>query len=461
MGAPKNLTHLTWAEGWRKLAHLAAFWPAFLLPWLTPGQAILIAFALVLMNVFILPRLGKILYRTEEPGLGALEIVLYPFAVMACAAAFGWVGEATGNPPWYIPFAATWFALACIDPIIGIACRLLPIGPTLPWNSRKPVLAICLGALTACLPTWLLAHWVLPPHSPMGWTWLFAMVCFCALVETAWFGIADNLVIPFSLCVIIPFIPSPLFAEVGVFDMGLGPNWALILVPLAFGIAAFTARLLTVSGSILGGLLALVLMLANPWLFAFLGGFFILGNLATRFGLQRKQGLGIAEARGGKRGAAEVFGAMGMAAWMTPLVHLTRSESEGVAHAALLVCIAPLVAKTMDTVSSEIGKAMTGKTFSPLSLRAVPPGSQGGVSLGGTLWGLVAAVALGLPILLLGWGNWVDVLILIGIALIANLFESYWGEWAAPRGMDQGAHTNVLMTMVAAILAWIAWIGIR
>ncbi len=243
--------------------------------------------------------------------------------------------------------------------------------------------------------------------------------------------------------------------------MGLGPNWALILVPLAFGIAAFTARLLTVSGSILGGLLALVLMLANPWLFAFLGGFFILGNLATRFGLQRKQGLGIAEARGGKRGAAEVFGAMGMAAWMTPLVHLTRSESEGVAHAALLVCIAPLVAKTMDTVSSEIGKAMTGKTFSPLSLRAVPPGSQGGVSLGGTLWGLVAAVALGLPILLLGWGNWVDVLILIGIALIANLFESYWGEWAAPRGMDQGAHTNVLMTMVAAILAWIAWIGIR
>jgi uncharacterized protein (TIGR00297 family) len=463
---------LTTAEVFRKLAHMAAFWPAFLLPWLTPGQALLIAFALVLMNVFVLPKVAKILYRKTEPGLGALEIILYPSAVMACILAFGFdfnistltnassleslpASEAMGKPAWYLPIVAAWFGLAIVDALIGIACRLLPYGPTFPWNDRKPILAVTLGALVACLPAWLLATWALPNIETAHWIGLFAMVFLAASAETAWFGIADNLIIPFSLSVLIPFIPSPLFPVAHLNALFASLDFWLV-VPFAFGIVAYWAGLLTLGGSVLGGFMALLLILAHPWLFVFLGGFFLLGNLATLLGRKRKHELGIAEARGGKRGAAQVFGAMGMAAWMTPLVHLTSISPQ-----ALLVCIAPLIAKTMDTVSSEIGKALAGRTLSLKTFRSVPPGTDGGVSLGGTLWGLSAALALCLPILALRWGGILDVAALLGIAILANLFESYWGEWAEKRGMDPQAHTNVMMTLVAAILGWIYWIGTR
>jgi uncharacterized protein (TIGR00297 family) len=231
---------------------------------------------------------------------------------------------------------------------------------------------------------------------------------------------------------------------------------ALFAVPALFGLLAWAARLLTPGGAVAGALMAFLLMRADPRLFAFLAGFFLLGNLATRFGFARKQARGIAEARGGRRGAAEVFGAMGAAAWMTPLAHLARAGGADVTP-MLLVAAAPLAAKAFDTVSSEIGKAVGGTTISLRNLRAVAPGSKGGVSLAGTLAGLAAAALLAAGVVPLGLGGWGAAAVLIGIALIANVFESYWGEYAARRGLDQGPHANILMTMAAAVLAWLAF----
>lgn len=500
---PSQPIRLTWGETRRKLAHMAAFWPALFLPWLTPLQSLGATFLLLLMNVFILPKLAHGLYRAEESGQGALEIILYPAALMACVIAFGSAGASdvphmlprvtdaipgggaavlghalpasgAGKPAWYLPVAAAWFALAFVDAGIGMACRLLPNGAALPWNPRKPALAVGLGAAAAFIPAWLLIHAAsalaaapmlaarLPPAFASGmaaapWPSIALLIFISAAAETAWFGVADNLVIPFFPCALAPLIPNCAWVTQEL----LGPNAYWAPAAAAFGVAAYATGLLTLGGSFLGAILSLILILANPWLFAFLGGFFVLGNLATRFGASRKRALGIAEARGGKRGAAEVFGAMGMAVWMTPLVHLANNATApGPAlHATLLVCIAPLIAKTMDTVSSETGKALKGKTISLRTFKSVPPGSEGGVSMAGTLLGLAGAVILALAILPLGWGGFRDALGLSLIALLANAFESYWGEWAARKGMDPGAHTNVLMTLAAAVLGWLLWIG--
>jgi len=468
---------LTWAETRRKLAHMAAFWPAFLLPWMSPIQALAMAFALVLMNMFILPRAAPGLYRDGASGRGALEIILYPAALMACVIAFAGPyataeGAAAGTWPamggegkraWYLPAAAAWFALAFVDAFIGFACRLVPKGPSLPWNRRKPALGMLLGALAACLPAWILARWAMPALEPAAWAALGLLLLAAALAETAWFGVADNLIIPFFVCILIPLFPNPLSAAAAFPSL----SWIWI-IPAAFGLAAYAGRMLTAGGALLGAVMALLLVLADPWLFVFLGGFFALANAATRFGRARKESLGIAEARRGRRGAAEVFGAMGLAAWMTPLVHLGgRGQEAGIGAPgepgplalALLVCVAPLIAKTMDTVSSEIGKATAGRTISLRSLRLVPPGTEGGVSLAGTLAGLGAAMLIATGILPLGWGGWSEVAALTVIAVAANVFESLWGEWAARKDMNQGPHANVLMTLVAAVLAWMLWIA--
>jgi uncharacterized membrane protein len=139
---------------------------------------------------------------------------------------------------------------------------------------------------------------------------------------------------------------------------------------------------------------------------------------------------------------------------MTPLAYLARARGEDVTP-MLLVAVAPLVAKSFDTVSSEIGKAAGGATISLRTFRRVAPGSEGGVSLAGSLAGLAAGTALAAGIVPLGWGSWPQAAILVAIALAANIFESYWGEYAARRGLDQGPHANVLMTALAAVSAWL------
>lgn len=460
---------LTPAEIRRKAAHAAAFWPALFLPWLTPLQALGVTAALLFMNLFILPRAAPGLYRAEADGMGALEIILYPAALCACVAATGF--PAGGKPGWYLPLGAAWFALAVVDASIGLCCRLFPGGRALPWNPRKPVAGVLLGAALAAGPAWLLARWAIDSaglaadgsSGAQAWAGFWVLYLAAVLAETAWFGVADNIVIPFTVCVLMPLVPNPLWMA-GATGTGVTGDWApyglTLLVPIAFGISAWAAKLLTPGGAVAGGAMAFLLMRAEPWLFAFLGGFFVLGNLATRFGMARKQARGIAEPRGGRRGAAQVFGAMGVAAWMTPLAHLARGRGDDVTP-LLLVAAAPLVAKSFDTVSSEIGKAVGGTTISLRSFRIVPPGSEGGVSLAGSVAGLSAGAALAAGIVPLGWGSWAEAALLLAIAVMANIFESYWGEYAARRGLNQGPHANILMTLVAAVAAWLLFAAMR
>jgi uncharacterized protein (TIGR00297 family) len=492
---------MTSGEWLRKSAHVAAFAPALLLPWLTPGWALLIAGFFLLQNVFLLPRLAPRLYRPDVRGHGALEIILYPAAVAACLLAYGLdpgsgaAGQdffppdaragAPSASPWYLAPMFAWFALGILDACIGIGCRLLRAGPILPWNDRKPALgaaagtAAALAAGAALLAT--LEACGLAPSGPAGadavreaglaaregLAWLALVLVLAALLETTWFGITDNLAVPFLACVLLPLAPNPILPGGGLSHV----TWPAVAVPLLFGAAAYAGRMLTSGGSLLGAGMAFLLMAAEPRLFVFLGGFFALGMAATRFRFQGKASRNLAEGRDGRRGAAQVFGAMGTAAWMTPLVHLAEGArgpawlgaaaeaGAGMGRGALLVCVAPLAAKAMDTVSSEMGKAMGGRTVSLRNLRAVEPGTEGAVSLAGTLWGFLAAALLAAPTLLFGWASPRDALLLVGIALAANVFESYWGEWAAPRGLDDGPHTNFLMTLVAALLAWLVFLA--
>ena len=147
------------------------------LPWLSPLQALGVAAALLLMNLFILPRAAPGLYRAEADGMGALEIILYPSALCACVAATGL--RSAGGPAWYLPLGAAWFCLAIVDAAVGLCCRLFPRGPALPWNPRKPVTGVLLGTALAALPAWLLARWALPPGAEGGaglWMLLLAAV---------------------------------------------------------------------------------------------------------------------------------------------------------------------------------------------------------------------------------------------------------------------------------------------
>ena len=121
----------------------------------------------------------------------------------------------------------------------------------------------------------------------------------------------------------------------------------------------------------------------------------------------------------------------------------------------LLGFAASFSAKLADTFGSEIGKRWGRRTVLITSLRPVPPGTEGAVSLEGTAaslvgGGLMAAVMLVLG-LLAGWRAWLLVSI---VALLATLLESLIGATAQRRWeWLSNELVNGLQTGLAALLA--------
>jgi len=119
---------------------------------------------------------------------------------------------------------------------------------------------------------------------------------------------------------------------------------------------------------------------------------------ATRLGRAKKEALGTAEMRRG-RSAAQVAANLGVAALVSAEVVQARLMDSGwgsPSGAGSMLIYAPglaaLAEAAADTVSSEIGQVLGGRPRMITTLRAVDPGTDGAVSLAGTLAGMVAAL---------------------------------------------------------------------
>ena len=175
-------------------------------------------------------------------------------------------------------------------------------------------------------------------------------------------------------------------------------------VSLTFGLLVWVLRAATPAAALCGSLICLVLSYsterpghspAHSGLAPLLA-LFILTFLATRLGRARKQMLGLAEAAHG-RNAAQVIanlGAAGLAAGLAwSAAHHPRWPVELLPGPVLM--LSALAEAAADTVSSEIGQAFGGTpwliTRLLTRLRRVPPGTDGAISLIGTLAGLTGA----------------------------------------------------------------------
>jgi len=202
------------------------------------------------------------------------------------------------------------------------------------------------------------------------------------------------------------------------------PPWAMGLGWNA-GLAAIARLLprpvLTPAGLIHAvGLGALLWGCLGPRGYSLMVVYLVAGSAVTSVGLDIKKAKGIAEARDGARGPANLWGA-----------------AIGGAVCALGYAIAPapwwlvgyvgsIATKLADTTASEIGKAYGRTTVSSVTWQPVPPGTEGAVSLEGTLAGLGAAVLVSL----LGWGlGLVSSPLAVGICVLAALVATSLESW--------------------------------
>src|SRR5206468_10192232 len=114
--------------------------------------------------------------------------------------------------------------------------------------------------------------------------------------------------------------------------------------------------------------------------------FFIIGSGTTALGYRRKAKEGLAQEKGGRRGAAHAFANVGVAAICA--IACWR----GLGLVPLFMGVAALATAAADTAGSEIGQLLGRRAFLPLTFRRVERGTEGAVSLEGTLAGLIASL---------------------------------------------------------------------
>lgn len=221
-----------------------------------------------------------------------------------------------------------------------------------------------------------------------------------------------------------------------------------LVVNAALALLALRAGTIRPSGVIGGLMVGLAIFLGGGWnWFLVLFAFFALGSALTKLGYGRKAARGLAEANQGRRGWQHAFANAGVGSLAAVAWFVTGWPPLAAAF------VASFATAIFDTAGSEIG-GLYGRT--PISLRTfrvVPPGTEGAVSLEGTLGALAAAavvVAVGVAARVVGP---VPGLLALLAAVLGGLYESLVAG-RLPLGHMALNFTNTLVgAVLAAILA--------
>ncbi len=433
----------------RKLVHIGCVGFAFLLRFMNGGQAAVMAASAFLFNWQVLPRIGgKGLWRGADHDKGyPVGILLYPLSVLGLVLFF-W------NSLWMA--AAVWGVLAVGDGMASLVGQAVG-GPRLPWNRDKGwvgfVSFVVFGTLAAAVLIAWTARLPVDPtawHAPRTLALAFCLALTCALVESIPTTLDDNLTVPLAGALVFPLFaqaePQMLLA-----DPGLGTRFVTGLV-LNGGIAAlaFFARTIDRPGALSAVVIgtAITAGLGLPAL-ALMVVFFVIGSAATRLGYAQKAARGIAQERGGARGWRHAWANGGVPAF---LALMAGTSAPPLRDLLVLAYAAAVATAAADTCSSEVGKAFGRRTFLVTTLRPVPPGTEGAVSLEGTLGGLLGAVIVAATGALLGLSGWTAAALVALAGLLGSLAESVLGTVAERRGWLDNNLLNALNTAIGAVL---------
>jgi uncharacterized protein (TIGR00297 family) len=221
---------------------------------------------------------------------------------------------------------------------------------------------------------------------------------------------------------------------------------------LLFAALGRIVRGVTNAGAIAGAAVCFALLWsAGVGAFVALLTVFLLTWVATRIGYGRKQHLGTAEARTG-RDALQVLANLGMAAGCAVLFATFRPDPR-----LLIAMAAALAEAAADTVSSEIGQALGGTPRLITTWRRVTPGTDGAITLAGTLAGAAAAVAVASVCVLTHIFEWKLLAVCAGAGAAGMIFDSLLGATLERRRILGNNAVNFASTIVAAVLAFLLW----
>ncbi len=261
------------------------------------------------------------------------------------------------------------------------------------------------------------------------------------LPESRSFSISDVLALTFAAVILAVFelLHRAEFPVVGRRFL------TALAITAAFALMAWLAGGVSLSGALAGSAVAFIMAIRDLRMFLALIVVFALTLAATRVGYARKQQLRTAEPAGG-RTAAQAMANLGMAALVVAIAPANWPT----------LALAALAEAAGDTSSSEIGMAFPGRTLLITSFRPTPAGTDGGISLFGTIAACAGAVAITASALVAGLVTAKQAAIITLAGFLGTLLDSLLGSLFERRGWLDNDLVNLLSTVAAVGIAW-AW----
>lgn len=283
------------------------------------------------------------------------------------------------------------------------------------------------------------------------------------------------------LLLVLPFLAADVvlqghwwaanYAPVAIWTLGLS---------LIFGLIVLDLRAATQGAAFTGAVIAADLMFSTaplpfqPWRTALIPvlALFLLSFITTRLGREKKERLGTAEKRQG-RNAAQVAANLGVAALVScELAQSGLRNADWLSRLAMpsaslfAVGLAALAEAAADTVSSEVGQVFGGQPRMITNLRKAEPGTDGAISLAGTLAGVTAAAIVAVAGTLALAGNWTFFAVSCAGGLFGLFFDSLLGATLERLGWLNNDAVNFLSTAAASafalgLMALLPFAGVR
>ncbi len=182
--------------------------------------------------------------------------------------------------------------------------------------------------------------------------------------------------------------------------------------------------------------------------------YLLLGSLVTKVGFKYKNKLGIAEKRGGRRGPENVLGSASTGLFLALMIKLN------LANLTLLKVgfAASFAAKLADTFGSEIGKRYGKNTFLITTFKKVRQGTEGAISLEGTIASLFGALIMSFAMFILGFITIEKGFFIVCFSgFAATIFESFIGAKFQDKFNLSNEAVNAIQTSFSATLAILSY----
>ena len=222
---------------------------------------------------------------------------------------------------------------------------------------------------------------------------------------------------------------------------------AAVIVGFTFAYFAFRSKTADLSGLFSSALVGIVLLVfAGPRWFLIMLVFFILGSAATKYKFEYKKRIGVEQGQSGARGYRNVF-ANGIVATAAAVLFGVFQEP-----VFIVMYVGSVATAAADTLASEIG-VTGGIPFMITTLKRVPIGTNGGVTLVGESVAMLGGFVVSLAAFFLGVITLPMVLVCTLAGFVGTNIDSVVGATLENRGVLGNAGTNLLATIGGGLFA--------